>query len=445
MTILHGFLFIHYVLLAGLLLTVTQRVCRLETNNLWLNLTYMLISLMWFYLNMLLSLTPFLGAGLLIILGLYVSQAESVQLDARVQFTRLCLIVAGLLAVEQGTHLFLDNVIPNSLTGVPSTFFLIVIVFDILKIIIAWVVPKLSQNHRIFVATPALPMLGQMALSASLLVAASWVYRPLRYSLILIRQISIQSTRFYFFLLTFVIVIILIQYWILWRKKNLETKQQAQQLAQYNANIESLYNQLALFRHDYLNILYSLRLSIEQEDLDSIRQVFEETVSPTRKIVQTDDFEIGKLSGLSAPELKSILYSKFVEAQDQDIQLIVNIEASDQHIPIASSLLVRIIAILLDNSIEAAVQAENKVLTFSYSYAESQFNIVIANTYGSIGDLMSEPLAPTKKLGSTNQPLKNGHGLYYLRQAVEENPQLQLLTEVTETEVKQFLTIRQDR
>lgn len=445
MTLLHGFLFIHFVLLASLLLLVSRRICRLETSNYWLDLTYLLIIIMWFYLNPLLSLTPYLGVGLLVILGLYVSQAESVQLNPWVQFVRLCLIVTALLGVEQFTHLFLDNLVPNSLTGEPRNFFLIVIVLDILKIVLMRLVPKFLTDNRIFFTIPTLPILWQAILSISLLIATSLWYQPLRYSIILVRQIPIQSTRFYFFLLVFVIVIILIQYLVLWHKKNQEAKQQAQQLAQYNANIEALYNQLALFRHDYLNILYSLRLSIEQEDMDSIRQVFEETVSPTRKMVQADEFEIGKLSGISAPELKSILYSKLVEAQSEGIHLVVDIQASDQEIPINSSLLVRLVAILLDNAIEAASQADNKALSFSYSYANSQFKMMIANTYHSLGDLLSDPIPPTMRVINLNQPPANGHGLYYLRQAVQENPQLQLLTDVTETEVKQYLIIRQDK
>ena len=36
-----------------------------------------------------------------------------------------------------------------------------------------------------------------------------------------------------------------------------------------------LYGEIRAFRHDYLNILTSLKLSIEHEDLNAIREVYE--------------------------------------------------------------------------------------------------------------------------------------------------------------------------
>ena len=40
-----------------------------------------------------------------------------------------------------------------------------------------------------------------------------------------------------------------------------------------------LYGEIRAFRHDYLNILTSLKLSIEHEDLNAIREVYENVLS----------------------------------------------------------------------------------------------------------------------------------------------------------------------
>ncbi len=44
---------------------------------------------------------------------------------------------------------------------------------------------------------------------------------------------------------------------------------QLQELATYSQHVEMLYGEIRAFRHDYLNILTSLKLSIEHEDLNT--------------------------------------------------------------------------------------------------------------------------------------------------------------------------------
>ena len=53
----------------------------------------------------------------------------------------------------------------------------------------------------------------------------------------------------------------------------------------YTEKIESINEELAMFRHDYKNLLYSLQIAISYEDILEIKRIYEETIAPTKKLL----------------------------------------------------------------------------------------------------------------------------------------------------------------
>ena len=53
---------------------------------------------------------------------------------------------------------------------------------------------------------------------------------------------------------------------------------QLKELSNYSHHVESLYSEIRSFRHDYLNILTSLKLGIENQDLHAIQRIYEDVL-----------------------------------------------------------------------------------------------------------------------------------------------------------------------
>ncbi|MBC1433822.1 hypothetical protein HB848_00540 [Listeria rocourtiae] len=65
--------------------------------------------------------------------------------------------------------------------------------------------------------------------------------------------------------------------------KQIRQEQEVAQLNDYMEKLEMLYNQMSLFKHDYINILASLQGYIAQGDIDQIENYFNETIKPLRR------------------------------------------------------------------------------------------------------------------------------------------------------------------
>ena len=111
------------------------------------------------------------------------------------------------------------------------------------------------------------------------------------------------------------------------KQEILEQKdRQLQELATYSQHVEMLYGEIRAFRHDYLNILTSLKLSIEHEDLNAIREVYENVLRESGQQFYNSKFDIAKLSHIENPAVKSVLSAKLLEAQNKGIGISVEID-----------------------------------------------------------------------------------------------------------------------
>ena len=111
------------------------------------------------------------------------------------------------------------------------------------------------------------------------------------------------------------------------KQEILEQKdRQLQELATYSQHVEMLYGEIRAFRHDYLNILTSLKLSIEHEDLKGIREVYENVLRESGQQFYDSKFDIAKLSHIENPAVKSVLSAKLLEAQNKGIGISVEID-----------------------------------------------------------------------------------------------------------------------
>ena len=66
-------------------------------------------------------------------------------------------------------------------------------------------------------------------------------------------------------------------------------------MERYSRHIEELYKEVRSFRHDYTNLLTSLRLGIEEEDMEQIKEVYDSVLKDSSQKLQDNKYDLGRL------------------------------------------------------------------------------------------------------------------------------------------------------
>jgi two-component system sensor histidine kinase AgrC len=157
-------------------------------------------------------------------------------------------------------------------------------------------------------------------------------------------------------------------------------EQQLSALSSYSQHVESLYKDIRSFRHDYTNILVSLNEAFKQDDLDMAKGIYETVIADSDKKFYDSKYDIANLSHLENTALKSIISAKLMEAQQLGIDLTVEIAEPISQPDMDLLDVVTILSIFLDNTIEAAQEAENPSLALAYFQENHQKILLIENS-----------------------------------------------------------------
>src|SRR5699024_6527894 len=166
-------------------------------------------------------------------------------------------------------------------------------------------------------------------------------------------------------------------------KEKLVREQQEQlddELLQYVNKLELLHDELANFRHDYVNLLLTLDDGIRMKDMDQIERTYKDVIKPTLGIINNHELDIVKLANVQEVEIKSLLSVKVFEAQQGNIQVVIDIPHPIESVPLAIVDFIRIISVILDNAIEAAVESKEKILHIAFLEKELETYFVVRNT-----------------------------------------------------------------
>lgn len=65
-------------------------------------------------------------------------------------------------------------------------------------------------------------------------------------------------------------------------------------MERYSRHIEELYKEVRSFRHDYTNLLTSLRLGIEEEDMEQIKEVYDSVLKDSSEKLQDNKYDLSR-------------------------------------------------------------------------------------------------------------------------------------------------------
>ena len=220
-------------------------------------------------------------------------------------------------------------------------------------------------------------------------------------------------------------------------KLNQEQILRYRDMERYSRHIEELYKEVRSFRHDYTNLLTSLRLGIEEEDMEQIKEIYDSVLKDSSQKLQDNKYDLGRLVNIRDRALKSLLAGKFLKAIDKKI--IFNVEVPEEIQVEEMSLLdfLTIVSILCDNAIEASIEASQPHVSIAFFKNGEQETFIIENSIKEESIDISEIFS----FGASSKGEERGVGLYTVMKIVESHPNTSLNTTCQNQIFRQVLTI----
>ena len=208
-------------------------------------------------------------------------------------------------------------------------------------------------------------------------------------------------------------------------------------MERYSRHIEELYKEVRSFRHDYTNLLTSLRLGIEEEDMEQIKEVYDSVLKDSSEKLHDNKYDLGRLVNIRDKALKSLLAGKFLKARDKKI--IFNVEVPEEIQVEGMRLLdfLTIVSILCDNAIEASAEASQPHVSIAFFKNGAQETFIIENSIKEEGIDISEIFS----FGASSKGEERGVGLYTVMKIVESHPNTSLNTTCQNQVFRQVLTM----
>lgn len=194
-----------------------------------------------------------------------------------------------------------------------------------------------------------------------------------------------------------------------------QVKQKAlENLQDYTCNLETMYNGLRSFKHDYINILLSLSGYVENGDMEELKNYFESKIFPTKNLIAQGDYRLNQLGNIDVLEIKSLLSAKMIYAHESGIDVTIDIPDRVEHFPMDTVDLARILGIFLDNAIEASLTAQQPQIGLNIIRTEAGVSIIINNRFQDNG----AELHRLKQKGFSTKAGHQGIGLSNAREII---------------------------
>lgn len=214
-------------------------------------------------------------------------------------------------------------------------------------------------------------------------------------------------------------------------------KIELENLKEYNSNLEAMYNDMRGFRHDYTNILTAMSGYIEEKNIEGLEKFFYKKIVPLNSEMNRKNNRIGLLQNIHITEIKGLIASKVIRAQELGIDVLVDIVEPVDKIDMDIIDLSRTIGILLDNAIEAAIECEKSWIKLTFIQKENFVLLVFINSCVE----RTPQIYQIFEKGFSTKGDNRGLGLYNLKEIVNKYHTISLDTKADKGEFTQVLQI----
>ena len=195
-----------------------------------------------------------------------------------------------------------------------------------------------------------------------------------------------------------------------------------------NSTIHSLtilHDQVRSFKHDFDNMVNSIGGYVVNEDIEGLKKYYQQLLEECNK---TNNLYALSPAVINHPAIYHMLATKYYEADQKNVQINLNVFLDLNEIEERMKIyeFTRILGILLDNAIDAAVECDKKIInvTFRKEHSNNMIAVIIQNTYKN-KDVDTEEIYLK---GVSSKENHSGLGLWKVRQILMRNNNLNLYT-----------------
>ena len=252
---------------------------------------------------------------------------------------------------------------------------------------------------------------------------------------IFIIAIQFYLVRFYSdsmpFLITFAGILALVAYAIISIynliniSKLVVTKRDLENANNTIHSLKILHDQVRSFKHDFDNMVNSIGGYVVNEDIPGLKKYYQQLLEECNR---TNNLYALSPDVINHPAIYHLLATKYYEADKKNIQINLNVFLDLNEIEGRMKIydFTRILGILLDNAMDAAVECDKKIInvTFRKDMSNNMILVIIQNTYNN-KDVNTEEIY---QKGVTSKENHSGLGLWKVRQILMHNNNLNLFT-----------------
>ncbi|MFC6175349.1 sensor histidine kinase [Companilactobacillus huachuanensis] len=243
---------------------------------------------------------------------------------------------------------------------------------------------------------------------------------------------SVTATLQAIILVVFTVIITLTYRQLIFFVKTIAIQRQAQakviynkQLNDYLTSVRQQYTDLRKFKHDFQNIMLSMKTFVDQSDSKELKQYYQDIVQSQAKLLPTDSGNIAQAQVIDSDMIRGILIQKFFLARNQGINFQLELTKDNYHFTNDILIIVRILGILLDNAFEYVQTIDEKNVTCAITQDDNITEITVDNPVK--GSLNFKDFFQT---GYTTKENHTGFGLSNTRRLISETDNLYLETKI---------------
>ncbi len=163
--------------------------------------------------------------------------------------------------------------------------------------------------------------------------------------------------------------------------KSLKQKEnENRSLTQMVTELSSLYDEIRGFRHDFGGIVASLEPAIKEKNIDEVESIYQNVLIKMNKGLQKSDYSLFNANKIKDIAIKNVLMQKMIQAKNEKIPFSLEIIGNIPKIAVPMLDTIRILNILCDNALEAAIKADNPKVIVLVSSDKGITSVTIENT-----------------------------------------------------------------
>ncbi|WP_204171837.1 GHKL domain-containing protein [Staphylococcus sp. GDY8P100P] len=230
------------------------------------------------------------------------------------------------------------------------------------------------------------------------------------------------------FIITIAILIVTVSFSIIREIQYKRNMKEIENYYKYTLQIEKINNEMRKFRHDYVNILTTMSDYIRENDMAGLRSYFNDEILPMQDSMQMNTVKINGTENLRVREIKGLLTTKILQAQEKNISISIEVPEPIEKINMPIIDLSRVIGIILDNAIEASESITEDALIRVAFFKNSDISVTFI-----VMNKCEDDIPRVHTLFQENFSTKRGNrglGLFTLKEITDSNANVLLDTTI---------------